>query len=344
MRTKSRLLNALLDSAALTIALVVDLILNVICMIIIAPGPLEAIGFAAIACVVVLFAVRSWVIGNKVLWAVFALVSVFFDLSFTLIATDVQTSSQSVIVSADTDSELQYLSKKAETAGADLRGLRDQYRMAMKRETMDQLDKQIKEAERVFAETEAARSSRLQFIESGGLREQTVRQRATITAAMIFGAILASAQKGRVIPLVIFLMIFSGLQLVMVTAADAVRGKIGRRKAGRLSVRKPREPDDRIRALVDIWVHTSWIGRRTSGATSIIDHDSFMTFIRNQGHTFPARQYSEITAAARTAGVIDGMGVILERDEGKAAERILKNLLTKGVKSDTMGNRQSELF
>ena len=105
-----------------------------------------------------------------------------------------------------------------------------------------------------------------------------------------------------------------------------------------------RAPDDRIRALVDVWVHTSWIGRRTSGASSIIDHDSFMTFIRNQKLTFPARQYSEITAAARTAGVIDGMGVILERDEGKAAERILKNLLTKQVKRDSIEGRQQSLF
>jgi hypothetical protein len=349
MNTRYHWLNVLLDSAALIIAVLVDLTLNVICMVTIAPGPLEKIGFAAIAFVVVLFAIRSWILGNKWLWVMFVLVSAFFDLSFTLIATDVQTTAQAVVVTVETDSELVRLTEKSDAARAALKDLREQYRLAMRRDTLRELDDQIKAADVVAAQAEAARVSRIARIESGELNAQAREQRSSISATMIFGAIPEAVSKGRWVPIIVFALIFSGLQLVMITAADSVRGKSARRPGRPRGIARETAPDH-LREYVDTWVHTSWIGRRNGRTTKVLDRDSFNQFMRNQGKTFPGRRYREIAAAALASGVIDGMGEIVERDEGQAQKKIVDCILTKTVNSNNIKSdrqqpeRQQNLF
>ncbi len=352
MNTRYHWLNVLLDSAALVIAVIVDLALNVICMITIAPGPLEKVGFAAIAFVVVLFAIRSWILGNKWLWAMFVLVSAFFDLSFTLIATDVQTTAQAVVVTVENDAELGRLTVKSNAAQTALQDLREQYRLAMRRDTLRELDEQIKAAEVVAAQAESARASRIARIESGELNAQAREQRSSISSTMIFGAIPEAVRKGRWVPIAVFALIFSGLQLVMITAADSMRGKSARRPGlvrprGRARETTP----DHLREYVDTWVHTSWMGRRNGRTTKVLDRDSFNQFMRNQGKSFPGRRYREIAAAALASGVIDGMGEIVERDEGQAQKKIVDCILTKIVNGTTIEqpggqqpDRQQNLF
>ena len=217
----NKVLNFLLDFVALIVALVVDLILNCICMLILAPGPLEAIGFVAISIVVVLFSVRSWLKNNKILWAMLALVAFFFDLSFVLVATDAQTqAAQLSTINASADAELLRLTKNADMATATLTDLHAQYSAAMKRDTLIELDRQITEAKAVADQAEALRKARYDFIESGQATIQATRQHTVITAALIFSAIPDAVEKSRTIPLVVFALIFSGLQIVIVTAAS----------------------------------------------------------------------------------------------------------------------------
>jgi hypothetical protein len=353
MNTRFHWLNVLLDTVALIIAVCVDLILNVICMLILAPGPLEAVGFVAISFVVVLFAIRSWLKGNKLLWAMFALVCFFFDLSFTLISTDVQTKSQSVTITAETDSEYQYLQAKAKDAQAALIDLRSQYRAAYRRETMDELDAMIQDAQRVAMATDQARTTRRQMIESGELNAQATRQRATITAEMIFGAIPSAVVKARYIPLAVFALIFAGLQLVMVTAASSGINKTGKRQYIKRIEKKapdPLTPEERLawKPWVDTWVFISWYGKRAGRSTKIVDRETFGQFIKNKGTTFSDRRYRIILEAAQAGGVVAQDGEILIADEGEAWEKISDNLLTKLVKRDKLEIeetvKQPELF
>lgn len=325
MNTRFRLLNALLDSAALTIALIVDLALNIICMVIIAPGPLEKVGFALVACVVVLFAVRSWVVGNKILWAVFALVSVFFDLSFTLVATDVQTQSNAVVVTVENDTELAFLTVKAERTAAAVVDLQEQYRKAMRRATMDQLDEQIKTATKARNEAETARAERLARIESGELSREAVSRRAVITAEMIFGAILTAGQKGRVLPIVIFSMIFSGLQVVMVTAANSIRANPGRRAPTRRKRRPVPAPPSVEPAIIRRWLQINWMGFRQGKTDAILPRKTFFSFIQNNNEAITDAQYDAILGAAIRENIIEKVLdtlVVREHNEIIAAKKI----------------------
>jgi hypothetical protein len=343
MNTRYHWLNTIIDSVSLVFALAADLILNIICMIILAPGPLEAVGFAAIAIIVVLFSIRSWIIGNKILWAMFAIVSFFFDLSLFLISTDVQTESKAIVITVETDSELSYLTKKSNDTQEALRDLRTQYNSAMKRDTLQEIDSQIKETARVADETEKARKTRLAQIESGELNAQATQRRVVITAEMIFGAIGRAIEKGRYWPLAIFAMIFAGLQLVMITAANSMRGKTTRKKR---HVIIPIADRTTIEKLVETWVRLSWMGKRKGRSTRVLDQQTFMTFITNQGQSFSSRNYWNISKAAILARTTDASGEIIINDEQEAIKKILEILLTNSVnraiiKTET---RQPELF
>ncbi len=342
----SRLLNKLLDSVALTVAVAVDLVLNIICMAILAPGPLETVGFVAIAVVVVLFAVRSWIIGNKLLWALFALVCFFFDVSFSLISTDVQTESRSVVITAENDTEFKDLQRQVQESTTTLTDLRKQYREAYRRETMDELNRQIEAEEKRRSSIEVMRKDRLSRIESGELNRQIRETRSQITAEMIFGSIITAFKKGRFIPIVVFSLIFAGLQLVMITAATSVKNRPAeaepQKKRGRRRKRAGApEPVDRgqflpfgndgmesWRPIVETWVSLSWASKRNGHGDKILNPRVFRQFIANKGKTFPEERYQTILAAARRAGVIDDKNVILEVDETEAWKKILSQLLT----------------
>jgi len=350
LNTKFHWLNILLDTVALIIALIVDLILNIICMLILAPGPLEAVGFVAISFVVVLFSIRSWLKGNKLLWAMFALVCFFFDLSFTLIATDVQSKSATV-VTVDSDQEFSYLTKRAAASAAALADLRAQYSAAVRRETMDELDAQIKQAQRVADDADAARTARRAQIESGALNAAATRQRATITATMIFEAIPVACAAGRFVPLAVFALIFAGLQVVMVTAASSGIKKKGRKPyvyRARDPKRIPLSPEEQAtwRPWVESWVSVSWIDKRSGWSSKILDREAFRQYIEKKGAPFSDHRYAIIRSAAQLGEVVAPNGEIIEPDETKAIEKILGNLLTKIVrkplKVETM--KQPELF
>ncbi len=205
-------LSRLLDAPALAIAMLVDAALVGISLFIVAPGPIEKIGMVLLALVIVLFSVRGWVIGGKMgrgLWVCFALASFFLDLSFALVSTDVQSLNVQ-------DSELSRLTAKVDEAEAQTASLQAQYDAAGTRATMDQLDEQIKTAEAKADKYRQSRQERLSRVESG--------QSKVITSAALSTAIYdaaSSGQPGRITWLIVFALVFAGLQLTMITAATA---------------------------------------------------------------------------------------------------------------------------
>lgn len=204
-------LESLIDLGGLGVAMIVDLILNVVCFAVLAPDTLTRVAFVAVGIMTVLFIVRSWAKGQRAIWLVFVVVVFFFDLSFSLEATRLQDS----VASAATDTELQRLTAQTEHTAARLDDLQSQYRTAMRRETLDQLHSQIEELETQAKAQEAARSARLFSLERGRV------SRERLSAEAVFGAISRAWSEGRRVPLAVFGMIFLGLQLIVATSIDA---------------------------------------------------------------------------------------------------------------------------
>jgi hypothetical protein len=209
-----------LDLLALIVAVVVDLSLNAIAMITISPGPFEAVAFVAVAFLVVIFGVRAWLKGSRLLWAIFALSALFFDVSFMLSATDIQSASVAEIVTIESDSQLERLLREETRLQENYTDLQSQFKSAYKRETMDQLQIQIVATREDLKTIREQYNKRLSEVESGELTQRTREQRATIAANDIFDAIETAFKKERYIEIIIFFMLFSGLQLTIIKAAE----------------------------------------------------------------------------------------------------------------------------
>lgn len=192
----------MVDGGALILAVVIDLVLNVVVFVTIAPDPLTKVGMAGLAFLVVLFSVRGWIKGGiegKALWALFALVTVFSDLSFALYTTDVQSRTAG-------DSELVRLKDEATKAGAYLEAL--QSRQLEKGQGYAQ---QILDAREALGKANEAVSSHV-TVESVAL-----------TADGVFSAIPDAVKRGRWIELAFFSLIFVGLALTILSAAGIVK-------------------------------------------------------------------------------------------------------------------------
>lgn len=323
---KNRLLN-LLDAPALLVAMIVDMALVGLALWIIGPGLLEKIALCMLGAVAVLFAVRAWLKGGALgyaLWAMFAAVAFFLDLSFALAATD-----PALVPKAPDNSKLDLA-----LTGADARvsTLQADYRAAMNRATMDQLDGQIKAAQAVAdgyrADLRAASNP-----QSGSLDR--------VTSASLSVAIYAagmSGDPGRVSFLVLFILLFAGLQLTMVAAATETKKK----SIEALPVQEPSKPAQapprpeqsnppqapavpehkpRPQAYdaIDRWVRVTWVNYRNGRGTSAIGKERFDKI--TEKNPFPDGLWEAITRKAEAVGVIVG-NVIQEPDETKAAEKI----------------------
>lgn len=297
MKLNSPILNKILDGYGLIVALAIDILIVGICFVVVSPGPVEAIAMGALSLVVVLFGVRAWIKGNKVLWAMFAFVAFFFDLSFVLVSTDVQSQQ------AGPDTELVRLTTKQDAADLAVSDLQRQYDEAGKRETMDQIFLQLAEARRVAAEAKKDRDARLQLKENA---------KPPITAEALFTAIPDAIKPKRWIPLLVFAILFSGLQLTIISAAtDAPTAR--RRSA------PPKEKSDDV----ENWVWSNWAGKNGR----IISYESFGKFWYARGG-FSEIAYKKIKQAAIDAAVISPSDEILIEDQ-KQAQKIIESALDK---------------
>jgi multidrug efflux pump subunit AcrA (membrane-fusion protein) len=320
-------LHKILDTPALVAAMVVDLALVTICLVVAAPGTIEKIGMALLAVVVVLFSVRGWVIGNRIgkaLWLCAAIGSFFLDLSFALVATDVQ-------ATATVDTELVRLTNDVQEADAALADLRQQYKAAGTRATMDQLQDQITVAESKADKYRSDRQKRLDRFESGGSKE--------ITSAAISTAIydaLTSGKPGRISWLIVFALFFAVLQLTMITAATSSfqnRNDESLKKAGDDVINalskvadfssKVVQPPKRLTAPDDIsrFVSITWTYLRNNRGNAAVTRDSFQKYTDKSPKKYPMEMWDKLMAQAVLIGLIK-QGRIMEPNQSVAIKKL----------------------
>ena len=219
-------LEKLTDLAGMLVALVVDLALNITCFLLLAPDMWTAIAFACIGVMLVLFVFKSWSKGQKFAWVIFVAVVFFFDYSFALEATRMQTvtiqNQDSTESAYEEDFELKRLVAKQKETAAALVDLQSQYREAMRRETLEELDSQISKKEEEANYYEQAYQARMQAINEKLLESS---KHVKMTSEGIFNAIPSAYAAKRYTELVIYGLIFFGLQLIVVTSIEPLNKK-----------------------------------------------------------------------------------------------------------------------
>lgn len=206
-------LEPIIDISGLIIATVVDLVFGFICFAALSPDSITAIAFVSIGIMLVLFVVRSCSKGQFFPWLVFVSVVFFFDYSFALEATKAQSEKKTVNIYEN--AEVKKYDEAIKRNDDALQGLRDRYTKVTKRETLDELDGQIKIEN---AQKEKNQNERMALISELKKENKTETK---ISADSIFNAIPSAYNEGRYIQLVIFGLIFFGLQLIIVTSIDS---------------------------------------------------------------------------------------------------------------------------
>lgn len=236
-------LEKLTDFAGMLVALVVDLALNITCFLLLAPDMWTAIAFACIGVMLVLFVFKSWSKGQKFAWVIFVAVVFFFDYSFALEATRMQTvtiqNQDSTESAYEEDFELKRLVAKQKETSAALVDLQSQYREAMRRETLEELDSQISKKEEEATYYERAYQARMQAINEKLLESS---KHVKMTSEGIFNAIPRAYAAKRYTELVIYGFIFFGLQLIVVTSIEPLNKKKKKKKS--------------LRDILEMWVKT----------------------------------------------------------------------------------------
>lgn len=198
-----KIMNALVDSGSLWFAVIIDLILNGIGFYIIGPEPIMKVGMVCVSVIVVLFSVRAWIKRDKLLWAMFALVASFMDISFILLATDVQTANSS------SDTELIRLTDLANKSEVYLESLQ-----SMQLEKGQGYAQQIKDAV-------SSRDKASSDLQNYRLAPKTEKQAVQMTASKVFTAIPDAVMSGkwdRWIASGLMLLVFTGLQLTIISS------------------------------------------------------------------------------------------------------------------------------
>lgn len=246
-------LEKLTDFAGMLVALVVDLALNITCFLLLAPDMWTAIAFACIGVMLVLFVFKSWSKGQKFAWVIFVAVVFFFDYSFALEATRMQTvtiqNQDSAESAYEEDFELKRLIAKQKETAAALVDLQSQYREAMRRETLEELDNQISKKEEEATYYEQAYQARMRAIDEKLLENS---KHVKMTSEGIFNAIPRAYAAKRYTELVVYGFIFFGLQLIVVTSIEPLNKKKKKKtlrdilemwvKAKKLAPVAPRKP------------------------------------------------------------------------------------------------------
>lgn len=233
------------DFIGMLVALVVDLALNLTCFLVLAPDVWTAVAFACMGVMIVLFVFKSWSKGQKFAWLIFVAIVFFFDYSFVLEATRMQTIATETLVERDfnyaEDFELKRIIGHQEKTAKALEDLQLQYDKAMKRETLEELDSQIATKQAEASSYENLYQERLQILTKN---QQESAKHVKITSAGIFNAIPTAFQSKRYLELVIYGLMFFGLQLIIVTSIEPpVKSK-----------KKTQKRKTTILGLVELWV------------------------------------------------------------------------------------------
>jgi len=310
-------LQKILDGYALIAAMVADIGILLVCFIVVSPGIIEAIGMGILSFVVVLFAVRAWLKGGlmgKAVWAMFALVAFFFDLSFVLVSTDVQSQSAKT-----QDTALVRLQETSARAASALTAAQNRYDDALNRgnsrATLEAIKATLDAAQVTYDGAEIAYQDRLRLTEA-----QTDSHRIPLTADNLSTAIFdaaTSGKPGRIAFLIAFTLLFVGLQLTMVTAAEGTKKQDD---APPILVRQKRKAPDNSR-LANIVTKLFYNTRRADGGNRVLKWGSANYYLKG---TLPKDEYKIYLEKLRNAGIVDANGIIVDTDESRALEVLQK--------------------
>ena len=304
-------INKIIDVGGLFVALVVDLVLNFICFSVLAPDALTRIAFIAVGIMIVLFVLRSWSKRQFAIYVVFVIVVFFFDYSFILESTRAQSNE----VTAETDTELTRLSNELTTAQNTLIDLHGQYDRAVRADTLREINNQLETTQIRIDQYNADYKSRLQLIESG--KHTGVR----ITAKNIMHAIPNAWSDKRYIEMIVFAMIFAGLQFIVASSVD--NKIVIKAEHKRTPKRKRTTPTPLPEADVSRFVKWNWYRAETGMATSILPKEVFFDLVKKRNEQFSGSIYNRILAAAKRNGIIDADGKILIMDQNLAIKKII---------------------
>jgi energy-coupling factor transporter transmembrane protein EcfT len=305
----------LLDGYALIAAMIADIGILLVCFIVVSPGPVEAVGMSILSLVVVLFAVRAWIKGGflgKSVWAMFALVAFFFDLSFVLVSTDMQTQTAQ---SKTVDSELIRLEAVSKRALDSLDKAQLRYDDALNRgnskSTLDAIKSTLDAAQGNFDNAEKLYQSRLVKSESGLTQSEHRQLSADSLSTAIYDA-ATSGKPGRITFLILFGLLFLGLQLTMVTAANSTKAT---------PAKTIPEPVTDSTKRMQNFVSKCWYNvNRKNGNGNILQFGSLNYYTKGQ---FTKDEYKANIAKLKSAKIIDDEGKILINNEAHAVDVLL---------------------
>lgn len=324
MRLPKRL-NNIIDFLGIIIPLIVDLVLNIVSFSILAPDVLSRIAFIALAVMIVIFVPRSWSKRQFLSYAIFVSVVVFADWSFTLATTGEKINTATAIVQ---DSELIRIRDNIDKTELKIEDLHKQYYEAVKRETMQELNAQIQFEQNRLQKLEADYEARLNKTEQAAAKNN-------LTAEDIFGAIPRAWSERRYIPLVVWLLVFLGTQLVVATSIDIHEDKNDKQpetnkaennqpEADKVENNQPVKPKPLLPGLTeeDIrqWVHGSYYHITNEGSNLILSMENFMQLLPN----YSIKKYQAIYKIALQNGVIDRFNHALIIDEDLAVKKIIR--------------------
>lgn len=305
-------INHIIELGGILIPLIVDLTLCSICFATQAPDMLTRFAFVAIGIMIVLFIFLSWSRRFYIPWFIFVIVTVFFDYSFTLESTRLQ--SQEITQTATEDSELTRIQGLIDGSNKTIDDLHVQYNNAMKRDTLDEINDQLKVENSKLKSYNADYKTRI-----AEMKEEN--KKAKISSNDIINAIPRAWKDKRYIALVIWALIFIGVQLIVVTSIDNSKQPV--------FVAEPEPPKKKKRTVkpltqndISRWVNWNWYRIESGSSANILPKEVFFDLVKKQNDTFNERIYTRIVASAKRNGVINNTGKVIILDKNKAKEMI----------------------
>lgn len=300
-------LNNIIDFLGIIIPLIVDLVMNIVSFSILAPDILSRIAFVALAIMIVIFVPRSWAKRQYISYIIFVSVVVFADWSFTLATTTETVTVQEAVIN---DSELTRLRGNIEKTELKIEDLHKQYYEANKRDTLAELNKQI--------EFEQSRLNKLEDEYNARLKNTEQKaERTSLSSDDIFMAIPNAIKHKKIIPLIVWFLVFLGTQLVVATSID------NKNESTPAPTPAPKKllPANITEEDIKKWVHISYYQVTNQGNNLILNLENYVKLDNN----FDEKKYNIISKLAMQSGVIDRYGHALIIDEVEAVNRIINN-------------------
>lgn len=300
-------LNNIIDFLGIIIPLIVDLVMNIVSFSILAPDILSRIAFVALAIMIVIFVPRSWAKRQYISYIIFVSVVVFADWSFTLATTTETVTVQEAVIN---DSELTRLRGNIEKTELKIEDLHKQYYEANKRDTLAELNKQI--------EFEQSRLNKLEDEYNARLKNTEQKaERTSLSSDDIFMAIPNAIKHKKIIPLIVWFLVFLGTQLVVATSIDNKNESAP--APAPTPAPKKLLPANITEEDIKKWVHISYYQITNQGNNLILNLENYVKLDNN----FDEKKYNIIYKLAMQSGVIDRYGHALIIDEGEAVNRII---------------------